>query len=1750
MLSSTASTLAHLLPHLREAPTAVSLPLALHLAQAIQNYHQQYPLHGDLHPHDIHIQRQPNPTSDPPQFTLRPPDPTAQIDIISQLPYLAPEQTGLLNRPLDQRTDLYTLGLLLYQLFTGQHPFPLDAPLSLMHAQLATPPLPPHQLRPTLPLPLSALVLKLLAKEPAERYQTASGVVADLAHCWAEWQNEENIAPFALAQNDISARLLLPSQRYGQEGVSAELQEVMGREGGQLVCLWGEAGLGKSTLLAALPTLVQEREQERLWLMHQLPHTAVNNPYTAVTALLQSFVRHLLTRPPAEIAHWQTQLTSVLIGNLAQLQQHIPELSQLLALPAEQHIEATDPQLLLRMACRNMLTLLAKQAEPVGLILDDAHHADHASLQLLADLLPAPNSSLLILLAARPTDSLADWLANKQREIPTAVVELTLTPFSLTHSTQFVADTLSTTPPSVAPLALRLHQKTNGNPFFLRQLLQSLADLRLLFFDPQTRRWQWDLAQIETAPLADNVITLVQSRLELLPPEMQEMLKVAALLGQRFELDLLTQACAQSWGTTAQRVWQARTVGLLQPLPPTAVSPSFSFSFSFLSSTVAEHPPDERARAFQQMIDVYLPESPAATNSDSTTPPTAGATLYQFTHAQVREAAQQLLPHQDMPLFQWQIGWRLWQTMSADQRQSQLFLLVRHLNQPDAIPHLSAEERTAVADINAQAGQTALALIAYDNALAFAQYGLRLLDHSHDPATHHPDLRRRLYLTAAQAAARLGQFALAHECLDHIMPEPDSPMPHTHTAVVVIQERMLVYYLQGKLANTAVVALAALRQLGVRLPPQPSRLRLGLAWLRTQADLGRNPPARLANLPPMRDPTSQQAMEIMATATISLASVNPNLLMLMGMEMVRLTLKKGTHPLSPIGYAIYAVWLCAATGQIEQGYALGQLALRHAAQLKKKEYRVFISFFVHAHVAHWRDHIQDTLQPLRDLSSTGEFEYLAVAAGLYPYFSWFIAELDVATNERAIGENMHLLASFAGTPLHYRYQMGQQYYQNLLGRAAKPHELVGEVYSARQNWAHHLAENDQTTLFYVVVHELTLGYLFGAYEEALKAATLADQYQMGGVGTPLIPLLVFYESLAYLAVTPPAWQKRVGRNLRQLRRWAKHSPANHAHRVSLVAAEQARVAGEHGRARELYDTAVSQALAQDYLPELPLAHELTAHFYLSLDQPAYATHHLRQAIHHYRRWGATGKVTQLEEAHPDLLPPVPVDASGNFTSLAAYLDMTTVLNAAQLLASETVLPALLDKLMRILLENAGAQGGGLFLPQDRLWQLAHFQPEEMAERTAVALPFVWQVAQSHEPLRQTNESPISPYTSPRPPRSLLTLPLLDQGELVGVVYLENQLTRHAFPPERLPLLMALAGQAAIAIKNATLVTGLREAQAQIRASEQRFRTLFDHAPFALFQLDVTNDPPCIRAANQEAEAMYGWSAAEFATLDPMQLVPTDHHAEMQQLITAVCQGQSARRQSQHQRRDGSHFPVRLIATPAQTEESSTGQMILAVEDITAQQQRQSELQAIENERQRIAQEIHDGVAQDLAFLRLKFSLWRHGIEHDPAQVQTELTQTQAIIDQTLEELRRAIYALRPLALESVGFLPALRRYVADFNEQQKVYVSLQIGVMPEQIPEAYELVLFRVVQEGLNNIAQHAQASLAWVLLEQTAEGLVLTVRDNGRGFDTKTAETPHNGHLGLIQMRERVEQAGGQFYIASRASHGTEIQVTNLSRH
>ena len=329
-----------------------------------------------------------------------------------------------------------------------------------------------------------------------------------------------------------------------------------------------------------------------------------------------------------------------------------------------------------------------------------------------------------------------------------------------------------------------------------------------------------------------------------------------------------------------------------------------------------------------------------------------------------------------------------------------------------------------------------------------------------------------------------------------------------------------------------------------------------------------------------------------------------------------------------------------------------------------------------------------------------------------------------------------------------------------------------------------------------------------------------------------------------------------------------------------------------------------------------------------------------------------------------------------------------------------------------------------------------------------------------------------------------------------------------------------------------------------QAGEQRYRHLFEHMPICIFVADLTVTPPIVLEANRRAELVFGYTAAELVGMPAAQLVPEDARLAVLSIVQQVQQGQTVTTETTNQRRDGTRFPVRVVAAPDPTD---AGCMIVTVEDITADRQRRSEAEAIDAERRRIAHEIHDGVAQSLAGLRFKSALWSHLADEAPPGMRAALDEVQAALIAAIVDLRRAIFALRPVDLDALGFFPALAQLVSDFGDQNQLTARLEVTGSQDALPAVYELPLFRIIQEGLNNVGQHAGASSVWVQLMVDAAGSVkVSVRDDGRGFDPgRLGPTDHPGHFGLRQMRERVLSRGGTMNIRSALGLGTELVIS-----
>ncbi|MCL4861360.1 MAG: AAA family ATPase [Caldilineaceae bacterium] len=1718
------------------------LALAIPLVDTIGQLHAQRVIHKDINPANIVLNQHTGQlklidfglASRLSQETQSPRHPNR---LEGTLAYMSPEQTGRMNRGLDHRTDFYSLGVTFYQLLTGQLPFPTDDALMLVHSHLARQPLSPCDLNPTAPKPVAEIIMRLLAKNAEERYQSAFSLKRDLETCLRQWQATGQIDPFPLHQQDVSSQFQVAQQLFGREAEIEQLLAAFARVSqgaSEAMMVTGYAGIGKSALVQEVYKPITERCG--YFIAGKFDQMQRDIPYASLIQAFGQLVRQLLTESETAIAGWRAKLLAALEDNGQVLIDVMPEVELIIgAQPAVPHLPPAEAHNRFHHVLQNFVRVFTQPEHPLVLFLDDLQWADNASLHLLELFMTAADSAYLFLIGAYRTNEVDEGhpltlTLQRMRAGEHRLLTIELAPLALPHVTQLVADTLRTTCAEAESLARLVLAKTDGNPFFINEFLRALHVEGHVRFDDQQVAWRWDVRQIQARTIADNVVELMAVKVKKLNDRAQTVLKLAACIGNEFDLQTLSLVHQQSPQASADALWEALEMGVVVPLGD---------AYRLVGLDV------------QGLVDELTVE-------------------YKFAHDQIQRAAYQLIPEPERQTVHRTVGRLLLQGTSPEEREQKIFAIVNQLNLGKALLEQPAE-REELAELNLLAGKRAKSAAAYQSAVLYLYAGLDLLDAG--AWRHQYQLALTLHLEAAEAAYLHSDFDRMEQLLDIVLKEAQTLLDKVKAYEIKIQAAIA----RNQLQEAVATALPVLGWLGVSFPAKPNTLHVLRGLLETKLVLLGKEPAQLLELPPMQDPSWLATMRLLSKVISASYLTDPLLFALVILKQITLSVRHGNTVESAKAYAMYGVILNDVNGDIETSDKFAQLALALLDRLNAREAQAQVYMGVYLFLKPWKDPLRSTLVPLyagyQSGLATGDTEFAAYLIGAHAVFVYYAGE-HVDTAEAAAAAAIAAAGRLKQERTLFVPRIYRQIALNLQGRGLDPARLTGEAYDDETMPSLHREARDITGHLYV--SRLFLAYLFQQNRQAVDYAAEAERHLDGLKGIYFAAMVHFYAALARLALFPEASRperkiilKQVRTHQSKLKQWAKYAPMNFLHKWYLVDAERARVMGDHKEARTAYEQAIKLAHEHEFTSDEALAHELAARFYADRQDPGLASFYLRNAHSAYLQWGAVAKVTALEARHPELAASAATTSNGGAASATAdsqassMLDLKSLLKAFQAISSEIVLDTLLARLMEIVIENAGAQKGFLLLPYADGWTIAaegmvdqDGAPPAVArpalgvlrspsnESSAAHMPIgvINFVARTHEPLvlndtAREDAFRQDPYVVAHQPQSVLCMPLIYQRQLTGLLYLENNLTAGAFTAERVAVLNALCSQAAISIENARLYDNLT-------VSEQRFRTLFENAPLGLFEIDLSPETPVILAANHQAEEMYGWSASELAGLPADRLAPSEALAQMRQLFQPIQSGHTVALETTSLRRNGVTFPVRISATPQAG--PARNRLIVTVEDITLEKQRQAEIEAIEAERRRIAHEIHDGLAQDLAALRFKTTLWHDLVDRSPTEMHAELDELMAILNASIREVRRSIFALRPIALDEQGFFNALRQFCSHFGEQYQLRIALEVLGPEERLASAVELPLFRVVQEALNNVRKHAQASAIDIRLDlQDTAAINLSIHDNGVGFELSTMRRAlREGHVGLKQMEERIKSINGSLHVQSAVGQGTTIHV------
>jgi PAS domain S-box-containing protein len=1362
------------------------LRLAIGIATAVHGLHGRGLLHRDIKPTNILVDAANDRAwlmgfgvaSRLPREHQLPQPPEL---IAGTLSHMAPEQTGRMNRSVDSRSDLYSLGVTLYQTLSGSLPFAASDPMEWVHCHIARKPAPLTARSGAVPLPVSALIMKLLAKAPEDRYQTAAGVERDLRRCLSEWEARRAIDAFPLGERDRSGRLLIPEKLYGRtneiEALLASFDSVVSTGVPRLVLVSGHPGIGKSSLVNELhKVLVLPRG---LFASGKFDQFKREVPYATLAQAFQGLVHHLLSKPEGELEQWRGELRQALEPDAAAIVEIVPELKFIIGEPpAVAALSPSETKARLERALSRLIGVFARPEHPLALFLDDLQWLDGATLDLLEHVLAQPGLQHLLLVGAY-RDSEVDAAHPLMRRLErvrkggAAVQEIALGPLHQEDLTQLIADALHCEPQRAVSLAQLVHRKTGGNPFFANQFIHALVDEGSIAFHPGGERWSWDLEHIQGKGHTDNVVDLMVVKLSRLPPAARTALQELACLGNLTETSLLAIVHQTSDDQLHADLWDARRLELV-------------------------------------------------VRSDNS---------YRFVHDRVQEAAYSLVPVGQRAQVHLRIG-----RLLREHRAEALFDIVGQFNR-GATLITAQDERDLLAELNLAAGMRAFAAAAYASAHPYLTAGVALV--AADGWERRRDLMFELKAVQAECEVLLGDIAVAEEHLVALTSRAVSVAERAIPACLLAS----VYYMLGQVDRGIAECLECLRYAGFDIPLNPTDAQVQAAWGRIHARLADHSVEELADLPLMTDPSARATLEVFGSVAPSAMHVNKRLLTLIVCAAVELSLDQGhcdSSCLSFIGVAALPGW---PFSNFEAGLAYGRLAAELVQHKGLALFKANVLMVVGMRILPWAEHVARCRGPIRSaledsINSSRPAMAGASSCALVTNLLFEGAPLADIGRETDLALEVCRKSGWAQSIDIATIQ--RAFVRNLCGVTTEFGTFQDDRLDELRRHGFENERHQPLAAFGYWVRSLQACFLAGNYGAALEAATRAEPLMAALPAVLEVAEHALYSALAHAAVCDAASAGEREQHLQAAREHhrlidlsAMRCPENFENRAALVAAEIARLEGRDPDAMRLYDRAIRSAHENGFVHHEALASELAARFHAARGFDRIARAYLQDARSCYRQWGADAKVRQLDQLHPQLSEDDRrADPASTVVTAVEHLDLGAVLKVLQAVSGEIDLETLIATVMRLSLEHAGAERGLLILPRGEGHRIeaeattgshgvtvAHRRSAIAADDLPRAV-FDYVLRTDENVLLHDASAVVpfsdDPYIRLHGARSVLCMPLLKQTRLVGVIYLENSLTSGAFTPARMTLMKLLASEAAISLENARLYRDLQEREARVR----------------------------------------------------------------------------------------------------------------------------------------------------------------------------------------------------------------------------------------------------------------------------------------------------------------------------------------------
>ncbi|MBK8393926.1 MAG: AAA family ATPase [Leptospiraceae bacterium] len=1404
-----ATALSNLIKEKGKYSLSEGIDIALKIVYAMEEIHNSKIIHRDIKPHNIVLN-----------------ETTGELNIIDfgtaslvhlqnsfipitsslegTLAYISPEQTGRMNRSVDYRTDFYSLGVTLYQIFTGELPFIFSDPMELIHAHIAKQPLSPFE-KNTTPRILSEIIMKLLEKNPDDRYQSIFGLLYDLEWCRDNLLNSSYLEDidFLVGKKDIVGKFKVPDKLYGRTKELSRIVKAYKRisDGNrELIIISGRSGVGKSVLAHEIKNLL--KEQKGYFSFGKYEQSTKFIPFKAITQSLDGLIEQILMGSATTISIWKERILEAVGDRGRILTDLLPRLEILIgSQPAIINLSLTESQNRLQLVFQDFIRCLCTKELPVVIFLDDLQWVDSASLTLIQNVMEdAELKYFLFVLTFRNNEAklgnelefmFRDWFKKLIGYKP-----ILLEPISKFDVTHLVMETLGKKEEDCKELVDLLFEKTHGNPFFTIEVFNDLYNKGFIYFS--SGGWIWDIEKIRSViRISENVVSLMIEKINQLSEESIGILKLAACIGDWFRISIFAGILNKSQS-------------------------------NFLNS-----------------LNLIINEGLFIKRENSVG----------FVQDEVREATYKMMTPNERSLNHYLIGSFYLTNSREEDLDSQVYTIVEHLNL--GIMHVKHKnEKKRLLDLNLLLGNKYVAITDYSKALELFNIALTLLPDN----PWHSDYKNTLALYSAKAFA---------ECLNANFTEADRLYEFIYKnckslldKIPIVHNQLRQKNIEGKGDEAFKIGFQTLKELGLEIPNQFDLNQVNSAFLKEIGKyedlLGERQILDLLHFSKMKNPIILEAISLITNLSDIAIVFRPDLVAFIATLGVNLSLEYGNAVDSSISYMLFGVITNLFFKDYKTGYELGQLSLKLNQEIFPNDLIFEKTYaFYGWNISHWVKSAKEDLE-------IGKKGYnLCLANGDLAYANYFL--LISSMGSFFIGHNLDEVLEYTKKAIDfsakYKIQMGSAvalpnlfFIMALQEKTENLFSFNSELFGEEEYFFTYSSIKQGICYFYL--RKFQLFYILNEYDKCFEILSELEkkipyiQQHLGYCEFHFFNALVLIQlASTHSEENKLLYKEKLLESYEYLKLWSSLCVENFFHKFMLVEAEKARVENRILDAIDFYDKSIEFSLANEYTNDLAIASELAGNFFISIGKPKLAVHYLLDAHYYFSRWGAFTKVKQLEGKYPEIKKkyssyfPKDITASTNsltsITTMGAksgniFLDLDTVFKASQILASEIHLGKLLEKMMKILFENAGAVRGVFLLNEDNKWYVEAEGDESLNTISVLeAKPFdgyselssgIVNYVIHTKSLVILNDALNNgifvndPYVISKKSKSILCSPIINQGNLIGIIYLENNLTTDVFTNDRLQILKVLSSQIAVSIENAVLYSSL-EAKVDERTKE-------------------------------------------------------------------------------------------------------------------------------------------------------------------------------------------------------------------------------------------------------------------------------------------------------------------------------------------